>query len=228
VAERHPPASGRSSGSSGAATGGDLVIGLGNPLRGDDGVGWWLAQRAETHPSTPRVLRRSLLTPELSLELVTARRVLFLDAWLAPGRPSPGRAQPAGRGRRPALRPAPGPAAILCRLPAADPAEVEGQLLFSHGLRPSQLLLITTGLYGRTPPAWWLLVPAVAWEHGSGFSRQLRRRLPAAARLLRRWLDGAAGGGSVNPQPAVIPRPGIGASPAAAGRGVLRTADQGS
>ena len=200
----------------GVAGGGDLVIGLGNPLRGDDGVGWWLAQRAETHRSAPRVLRRSLLTPELSLELVMARRVLFLDAWLAPSRRSHRSAPPAGRCRRRASRPTSRPtslpvsrsasrpisrsasrpaAAILHRLPPPDPADADAaaQLVFSHGLQPSQLLVITTLLCERTPPAWWLLVPAVAFEHGRGFSRQLRRRLPAAARLLHHWLNCAAG-----------------------------------
>lgn len=77
----------------------DLVIGIGNTLRGDDGVGWWLAQRAETlGPAAHRESARSIqgtaavnarplvrsvqqLTPELAEELQNMRRVLFIDAW---------------------------------------------------------------------------------------------------------------------------------------------------
>lgn len=94
------------------AVGGDLVIGLGNPLRNDDGVGWWLAQRAESQRAAPRVLMVQQLTPELSLELAVVRRVLFLDAWLVAAegqaaQPLP----PDGRAR------APGPS-VSCHGPA--------------------------------------------------------------------------------------------------------------
>lgn len=54
-----------------------LVIGIGNPLRGDDGVGAWLAEQ---------VGGRSVqqLTPELAEELAQRDAVLFIDAWCAP------------------------------------------------------------------------------------------------------------------------------------------------
>jgi hydrogenase maturation protease len=54
-----------------------LVIGIGNSLRGDDGIGALLAQQ---------VGGRSVqqLTPELAAELAELEAVLFIDAWLAP------------------------------------------------------------------------------------------------------------------------------------------------
>lgn len=54
-----------------------LVIGIGNALRGDDGVGALLADQ---------VGGRSVqqLTPELAAELAERQAVLFIDAWLAP------------------------------------------------------------------------------------------------------------------------------------------------
>ncbi len=64
---------------------GDLVIGLGNSLRGDDGVGCWLAQRAERWLPAERVRAVRQLTPELADDLAAAGRVLFIDAWVAPG-----------------------------------------------------------------------------------------------------------------------------------------------
>jgi hydrogenase maturation protease len=54
-----------------------LVIGIGNPLRGDDGVGARLAEEAGG-----RSVQQ--LTPELAEELARLEVVLFIDAWLAP------------------------------------------------------------------------------------------------------------------------------------------------
>ena len=59
-----------------------LVIGIGNSLRGDDGVGALLAEQ---------VGGRSVqqLTPELAAELAELEEVLFIDAWLAPAGSAP-------------------------------------------------------------------------------------------------------------------------------------------
>jgi hydrogenase maturation protease len=59
-----------------------LVIGIGNSLRGDDGVGALLAEQ---------VGGRSVqqLTPELAAELAELETVLFIDAWLAPAGAAP-------------------------------------------------------------------------------------------------------------------------------------------
>ena len=54
-----------------------LVIGIGNPLRGDDGVGAWLAEQVSG-------LCLQQLTPELAADLAELEAVLFIDAWLAP------------------------------------------------------------------------------------------------------------------------------------------------
>jgi hydrogenase maturation protease len=60
----------------GAGTGGALLIGIGNPLRGDDGVGWHLVEGLG--------LQRHQLTPELAEAVAAAERLLIVDAWLAP------------------------------------------------------------------------------------------------------------------------------------------------
>lgn len=56
---------------------GNMVIGIGNRLRGDDGVGALLAEQAGG-------LSLQQLTPELAAELAALEAVLFIDAWLAP------------------------------------------------------------------------------------------------------------------------------------------------
>jgi len=55
-----------------------LVIGIGNPLRGDDGVGTWLAEQAAVltaaEPDGPVAVRSvQQLTPELAEELGRAQ-----------------------------------------------------------------------------------------------------------------------------------------------------------
>lgn len=53
------------------------VIGIGNPLRGDDGAGALLAAEVAGCPVHQ-------LTPELAATLASLQQVLFIDAWLAP------------------------------------------------------------------------------------------------------------------------------------------------
>ncbi len=160
----------------GLAGGPDLVIGIGNPLRGDDGVGWWLARRARRRGDgpPPGVKLVQQLTPELALELAAARRVLFVDAWC-----------PGSWGPEPMLRP-------LVAAQIAGPGSGAGECgAFSHALDPAHLVALTTLLEGAAPPAWELLVPAFTFPHGMALSPDLRRALPRALVLLRSWLADA-------------------------------------
>ena len=142
-----------------------LVVGIGNPLRGDDGVGWWLARRAERLRPAPVVRLVQQLTPELAAELVEFRRVLFVDAWLAP-------ADAAAAG--PCLR---------------TLAPATGGETCSHSWEPAQLLALARLLWpaAATGEAWELLVPAARFGHGEVLSPQLRRWLPQGEALLRQW-----------------------------------------
>jgi hydrogenase maturation protease len=134
------------------------VIGIGNSLRGDDGVGWHLA--AELADAVPvRCLHQ--LTAELAEDLAPLERVLFIDAWLAPAGTSP------------------------CLQPVTPGGSEASE---SHRLEPAQLLALAQVLYGAAPRATELLVPAFAFPHGEALSADLQRSLPAARRLLRRWL----------------------------------------
>lgn len=139
----------------------DLVIGIGNPLRGDDGVGWRLVQELEPRPALARRCVQQL-TPDLVAELAPRRRVLFVDAWLAPAAAAP------------TLRPL-----------RPDPAAADA---LSHRADPAGLLALCVLLQGPPPAAMELLVPARALGHGTALSPALRRQLPAARRLLRSWL----------------------------------------
>jgi len=148
-----------------------LLIAIGNPLRGDDGVAPFLLE--ELPACWPR-LAVPQLTPELAAELVGVRRLLLLDAWWAPQLEA-----------RPQLLPV--PQGLL-------PPTVEGSL--SHRLEPLQLLALAACLYGARPQAAQLLLPAWCFPFTAPdtpaarrFSPALRRQLPQARALLRQWLQ---------------------------------------
>ncbi|MCP9820418.1 hydrogenase maturation protease [Synechococcus sp. Cruz-9H2] len=152
---------------------GRLVIGIGNPLRGDDGVGWHLAgtladRSDRTDPSDLTALMVHQLTPELAADLVDRSGVLFIDAWLAAA------ADPAGAAR-PQLRP----------VPSAATGPGSG----SHHLEPGALVALADLLFDSRPAATILLVPAFAFPHGPAMSPSQRALLPEARRLLHTWLD---------------------------------------
>ncbi len=158
------------------------MIGFGNSLRGDDAIGPWLVEWAlprwirwwrqsgqlgGRRPLLEEVALRSVpqLLPELAVELGAVRRVLFVDAWLAP------------------------PAA----LPWLGPLEQPGASSVSHGLQPSDLLALAALLTQPPPRAERLLVPAGCWDpplpgQPARFSAPLRRQLPLVRCLCLAWL----------------------------------------
>lgn len=56
-----------------------LVIGDGNPLRGDDGAGWEVTARLERAPGV-EVTTTQMLVPELAERIGVAAVVIFVDA----------------------------------------------------------------------------------------------------------------------------------------------------
>ncbi len=63
-------------------TDGVLVIGYGNPLRTDDGLGWHAAERlsGDSRLAGVTVVRCHQLTPELALDVSQATLVVLVDA----------------------------------------------------------------------------------------------------------------------------------------------------
>ena len=139
-----------------------LVIGIGNSLRQDDGLGLLVASQASG--ALVRLVHQ--LTPELAAELVGIDRVLFVDAW----------------GVSPWTTPHP------CLLPL----EADGTSAMTHQLQPAQVLALCAALYQHRPRAALLLLPAHALGHGTGLSAAAAAQLPRARALLCRWLRGDA------------------------------------
>lgn len=150
-----------------------LLIGIGNPLRGDDGVGLALLEELAEELggwSTPSAELKAVhqLTPELAWAVAQAQRVLFLDACVA----------------------------FDSRMPRVEALQPVGFLstgaagLGTHQLEPAPLLALARVLYGWRGDGAVLRVPAHAFPHDTTFSAPLLEAMPQARHLVRRWLQG--------------------------------------
>ncbi len=138
-----------------------LIIGFGNTLRGDDGVGPQVAEAIAQWQLT-NVRSRSVhqLTPELAAEIAQAQTVIFVDATVQ-GETVQWRAIAAG-------------AEAPCTAHYAD---------------PRSLLVISQILYGRSPQAYELLIPAVDFSFGETLSETTKNNLKVALEKLKKILD---------------------------------------
>ena len=130
-----------------------LVIGYGNELRCDDGVGPHVARAiaAREYPGV-RAIAVHQLVPELSESLREATLAIFVDAAFNPG-----------------------DAVHLQRLePAASP------LGLGHVSDPQGLLAATQALFGRCPEAWLITIPAVNLNFGEELSDTTNRAAAGA------------------------------------------------
>jgi len=123
-----------------------VVIGYGNDLRGDDGIGPRVAAlvAAMALPDVQAIATRQL-TPELAEELARASLAIFVDA-----------------------RPVVGEAVEAIALHPLVPTIDSGAL--GHTSDPRALLALALTLYGHAPPAWLLTVPAITFELGAPLS----------------------------------------------------------
>jgi hydrogenase maturation protease len=147
-----------------------LVIGYGNELRRDDGVGPKVAQ-AVVGWGAPgvRAVAVHQLTPELAELLKDADDALFIDAALSDA-PSSVRMRP--------VRPAREWTAV------------------GHVAGPEGLLALTQAVYGRHPRSWLLTVPAHDLSFGEGLSPAGHEGLRQALERARAWIGPEATGES--------------------------------
>ena len=119
-----------------------LVIGYGNTLRGDDGVGPRVAEQLEAwRREQMRSLSVHQLTPELAAEIAQVEEVWFVDAWVG--------------GAKPTVQ----TLTMTSALPAMD-----------HGWRPETLIHLAKMLYDAEPTAYHLLIPAQQFDYGETLS----------------------------------------------------------
>jgi len=141
-----------------------LIIGYGNPLRSDDGVGWQAGRllAPALAGQDARVITCHQLTPELAEPLSQCRRAVFIDAD-ANGRP--------GEIHRRRGRPQP---------PVASS--------FTHTCSPAGLLASARQLYGRCPQAIVITVSAQSFDYGEALSPVVAAALPKVVEQVRAWV----------------------------------------
>ena len=123
-----------------------LIIGYGNTLRSDDGVGYKVAEKVEQWGiAGVRALPIHQLTPELAEDIANANTVIFVDAVLVTDEMPP-----------------------KVTIQSIKPAQVYDD--FCHTGNPRSLLALTQVLYGKFPKAYWLLIPALNVEFGEQLS----------------------------------------------------------
>ena len=136
-----------------------LVIAYGNPLRGDDGVGWHVGERLEQAGIGAEIVCCQQLTPELAERVCEASLVLFVDA---------SRDVAAGE--------------ISERVVEAA-AEAPSRL--SHACPPASLLALARLLNGASPRAYEIGIGIVDDAPGEHLSPAVAAALPEVAARIR-------------------------------------------
>ncbi len=134
-----------------------LVIGFGNPLRGDDGAGPSVARASDLALPGVTVITPHQLLPELAPEVAAADVVVFIDA-------STG--IPAGE--------------IRCQ--AVDPAVTPG---IGHVLSPAALVGLGLAAFGHAPHAWLVEIGTASFDVGASITPAVADALPRAVELVR-------------------------------------------
>ncbi len=138
-----------------------LIVGYGNPLRGDDGVGQAAARALaqEATVSGAEVIGCHQLLPELAESLAAVDLVVFVDAeaGIQPG-------------------------SVVVTPVQSAPALSSGLV---HHVDPGALLLLSQKLYGRSPEAFLVTVGASSLALGEGLSETVAAALPKVIATVR-------------------------------------------
>lgn len=131
-----------------------VVIGIGNPLRGDDSVGWAVVEAlwADSLPGITAVTTHQLL-PELIEQFYQASQVIFVDA---------------------SVEGEPGDVCVTAVLPSTDgPAA-------SHHVHPGVLMAFGEKLYGKMPPATLITITGQDFSYKEQLSSSVQEAIPQA------------------------------------------------
>lgn len=140
-----------------------LVIGYGNSLRGDDGIGPYVAEMLARR-EMPFVVVQSTtqLLPELAEEVAGARGVIFVDACRIAG---------------------PCPVHIHRLNPTANDCRQ------GHCVGPQDVLWLASTCFGRIPPAWLVAVAAYEFDLNNGLSSVARANALEAVTLVAELIE---------------------------------------
>ncbi|MGC8560733.1 MAG: hydrogenase maturation protease [Phycisphaerae bacterium] len=155
-----------------------LMIGYGNSLRTDDGVGPAVVQRLShllpsQYSGSVEVMSCLQLTPELSSYIASYRRVVFIDASVAM---SPGRI-------------------AISRIKSE---ELGAQL--GHYFTPGMVLTMAAGVFGASPQAWTAAVGCQSTDIGDQLTPVVIAAVERLARHLFRCVTGLIDTGVFSPE----------------------------
>ncbi|MFN7913916.1 MAG: hydrogenase maturation protease [Vicinamibacterales bacterium] len=140
-----------------------LLIGYGNTLLGDDGVGQAIALAVAARRPDIEVVTTHQLVPELAAQVAAATQVVFVDA---------------SRGDR--------PGAVHC-----GPVRADGPVREGHILTPMALMALTRAAFGWEPPAWLVTIEGRAFDIGSPISEVVAAAVPGAIEQVLALLSSA-------------------------------------
>ncbi len=117
-----------------------LIIGYGNDLRSDDGVGQKIANQIQNW-QIPHIQSIALhqLTPELAETISEVKKVIFIDVY------------PASEGAK-------------IQIQNLEPTNMRDKI--GHISDPRSLLALCQALYNHLPEAWMIAIPGVNFDFG--------------------------------------------------------------
>jgi len=141
-----------------------LIVGYGNPLRGDDGVGWVVAEKLrELLPDEQVTVRTCIqLTPELAADLSEVEVAILIDSK---------HAEPAGYVEWVQVSPSPSPQT------------------FSHHFTPSTLLTYAQQFFGRAPKTFLISVNGSEFGFRDELSQPVRDAVPNVVKIVLNLLE---------------------------------------
>lgn len=142
-----------------------LIIGYGNPLRGDDGLGPEISKRLALFyagDSRVKVLSSHQLNPELADDIASAEYVIFIDAseHLAPG--------------------------LIARESLTAETSYRNS---THLGKPASLLTLCLDLYWECPPASLITIGGASFDFGETLSPSAERTIPQVMSLVSEVVD---------------------------------------
>ena len=150
-----------------------LVIGYGNPLRGDDALGWRAVDSLAAIPEIAadpsiRIEPVHQLTPELAEPIANADLVTFIDAT------APSAGLPPGSLRYEEI------------LPDSPSPQKEA---LGHHLSPAQALAYASALYGAKPKALVASVTAESFDYGTPLTPAVQAAIPSLVQWVRERIE---------------------------------------
>lgn len=142
-----------------------LIIGYGNTIRGDDGVGYQIAEAvAQWNLNHVQSLAVHQLTPDLAEAIAQAKTVIFVDA-----------------------------VATLSEVKIEQLEPNDAESFTGHYADPRSLLALTYALYKAIPTAYRILIPAVDFSFGETLSPVTQKSVELALVKIKQLVSPQSG-----------------------------------